>query len=600
VKIALAQINPTVGALRENAAKMVSAARDALRQGAELIVFPELAICGYPPRDLVEKPDFVAANQRWLRDVSLEVPEIAVLSGCVTPAREQTGKSVHNSALVLQAGQIVFQQSKMLLPTYDVFDEARNFAAAERQQIWNWRGRRIGLTICEDAWNDKNFWPRRNVRLLYPRDPVAEQLRAGAEFMINISASPYSAGKIEVREQMLAAIAREYRTPVIAVNQVGGNDQLVFDGSSMVIDGAGGVTLRLDSFAEDATVLEIGCWGGVQKPRPASSVEAMFRALVLGTRDYVHKCGFQHVVIGLSGGIDSAVTAAIAVEALGPGRVLGISMPSRFSSRSSVTDAQRLAENLGIRLRTVPIEKPFAGFDEALRLGCDDLPVCSSQAADLTEQNLQARIRGTILMAFSNRTGALVLSTGNKSELATGYCTLYGDMAGGLAVISDVLKTQVYELARWLNREREVIPEGIIAKAPSAELRPNQTDQDDLPPYEIVDAVVRDYVESYLTGEEIAAARRLPLPVVQDVIRRIDHSEYKRQQAAPGIKVSVKAFGMGRRFPIAQRYISGGSVAVTPDGVARGRAGTPRPAVRESAAQSAEEHNPQAIRKGNQ
>jgi len=544
-------MNPTVGDLAANARKIADFARQARDRGAELAVFPEMGICGYPARDLVEKADFVAANQEMLRQASLAVPDITILCGCVTPAAISTGKSVYNSALALQAGEVLFQQSKMLLPTYDVFDELRNFAPAEQQKIWQWKGRRIAVTICEDAWNDKNYWPQKNVRLLYPRDPVAEQLRMGADFLINISASPFETGKIGLRQEMLSAIAREYRVPVVFVNQVGGNDQLVFDGSSLVLGAGGTLRARAASFEEDLMVVDSGDWRGEVSPSPVSETAAIFNALVLGTRDYVRKCGFDRVLVGLSGGIDSALTAVIAAEALGPDRVLTVGMPSRYSSTGSIVDSHLLAERLGIRFIEAPIEPPFHILLDAVH---QHFPGDGSREADLTEQNLQSRIRGLLLMAFSNRIGALVLTTGNKSELATGYCTLYGDMVGGLAVLADVLKTQVYELSRYVNREREIIPQAIIDKAPSAELKPDQTDQDDLPPYAVLDSIIQDYVENYRTPEQIAASRDLPLPLVRRLIRRIDHSEYKRQQAAPGLKISKKAFGMGRRLPIAQRY----------------------------------------------
>ncbi len=544
-------MNATVGALAANAARIVEMARQAEAAGAELAIFPELTICGYPPRDLSEKPDFVAQGQAWLRWASAEVPGLTLLCGCLVPADSRTGKSVHNAALALAGGEVLFTQKKMLLPTYDVFDDARNFAPAESQQPWHWRGRRFAVTICEDAWNDKKFWPRRHARLLYSRDPVAEQMAAGAELLINISASPYTSGKLQVREEMLAAIAAEYHAPVLFVNQVGGNDQLIFDGSSQALDAGGAVIARAAAFREDLLMIELA-EGGRREPQPECEEQAMLDALVLGTRDYVAKCGFRRAVVGLSGGVDSALTAAIAVRALGPGQVLGLSLPSRFTSEASRRDAAALAHNLGIELRTVPIEPMFAAALDTLPEGWAGLPECD--AGGITEQNLQSRLRGLALMSFANRMGALVLSTGNKSELATGYCTLYGDMAGGLAVISDLLKSEVYRLCRYLNREREIIPAAILQKPPSAELRFGQTDQDDLPPYDAVDAVIRAYVEDYKTGEQIAAETGLDPELVRGLIRRIDRSEYKRQQAAPGLKISRKAFGMGRRFPIAQQY----------------------------------------------
>jgi len=554
VKIALAQINPTVGDLAANAAKISDFARHALAGGAGIVIFPEMAICGYPARDLVEKPDFVAHSQEWLRHASAAVPGITIICGCATPAAVSTGKSVYNSALVLRAGELLFQQSKMLLPTYDVFDELRNFAPADHQRIWrpdlDDGPRRVALTICEDAWNDKNYWPKFQSRLLYARDPVEEQLRSGADFLINISASPYCTGKIEQRQEMLGAIAREYRVPVILVNQVGGNDQLVFDGCSMVVGEDGTLRARAACFEEDLLIVDTADWRGAIRSAPAG-IEAMRKALVLGVRDYVRKCGFRRVVLGLSGGVDSAVTAALAVEALGAENVTALYMPTRYSSAESEADARALAANLGVELRVVPIEPLFVDALGMLEVaGAAD----SARALDLARQNLQSRLRGLALMAHSNLTGALVLTTGNKSEFAMGYCTLYGDMAGGLSVIADVLKTQVYELAERINQNRPVIPETVLRKPPSAELKPNQFDQDDLPEYAMLDAVIEQYVEKSRTVEAIAEDLDMDPAAIQALIRRIDYSEYKRQQAAPGLKISRKAFGMGRRLPIAQRY----------------------------------------------
>jgi len=546
-------MNPTIGALAANSQKIVEFARAAVEQGAALVIFPELAICGYPPRDLVEKADFVAASRTWLWRASQAVPEATLLCGGLSAAQAATGKSVLNTAFLLRGGTILFEQSKMLLPTYDVFDELRYFAPAESQEVYEWQGRRLAVSICEDAWNDKNFWPERSARLLYPVDPVERLLGQGADWLINISASPFTAGKIGLRREMLAAIARSHRTPVLFVNQVGGNDQLVFDGSSLVLDAEGRVCAAAASFEEDLLVVDSADWAGPVRPSPRGEVEALYRALVLGTRDYVTKCGFKQVVIGLSGGIDSALTATIAVDALGAAAVMGVALPSRYSSPGSIADARQLAANLGIDFRVLPIEPALQGLETVL--GAPEISaVCSESAADLSHQNLQARARGTLLMALSNQTGALVLSTGNKSELATGYCTLYGDMAGGLAVLSDVLKTQVYDLARFVNRDQERIPKASIEKAPSAELKPDQTDQDDLPPYADVDRVIHDYVEEYRSAEAIATSHGLPPELVAALIRRIDRSEYKRQQAAPGLKVSKKAFGVGRRFPVAQQY----------------------------------------------
>lgn len=551
MKIALAQLNPTVGALEANHHRIIEMARQAEARGAALVVFPEMAICGYPARDLVEKPEFIAESQQWLRRASAAVPGVTLLCGCATPAPAATGKSVLNSALVLENGEVVFQQSKMLLPTYDVFDESRNFAAAQQQKLWRWRGQRIALTICEDAWNDKNYWPQRRERRLYERDPVEELMRGGADFLINISASPYSTGKVALRQEMLGAIAREYNVPVLLANQVGGNDQLIFDGSSMLLGPDGTLRARAACFREDLLVVEAGDWRGEIRPAPDNETTAMAEALVLGTRDYVRKCGFERVLLGLSGGIDSALTAAIAVEALGADHVRAVYLPSRYSSQSSTDDAAAVARNLGIELQTVSIEPLFAAAEANWR---EQLQAAAPYAADLALQNIQSRLRCVALMAISNLTGALLLCTGNKSELAMGYCTLYGDMAGGLAVLADVLKTQVYDLARYWNREREIIPESVLRKPPTAELKPNQLDQDDLPPYALLDTIIRLYVEDYGSPDAIAQQLRVAPELVRALIRRLDQSEYKRQQAAPGLKLSRKAFGMGRRWPIAQRY----------------------------------------------
>jgi len=543
VKIALGQINPTVGDFQNNAAKIIDFAQRARALGAELVTFPELCLCGYPPRDLVEKPSFVAANCRAVAEVAENTRGIALIVGLVTPAQAETGKSVMNSAALLRDGRIEFIQSKMLLPTYDVFDEARNFAPARKQEVIPIAGRKLALTVCEDAWNDKHFWDRR----LYGIDPVEMLMTAGGNFMINVSASPFHLGKREFRTRMLAAIAREYKAPLVMVNQVGGNDQLVFDGSSLALGPDGAVVAQAKSFEEDLIFLDTETLTGDVHPQIEGLEASAYAALVLGTRDYVRKCGFQRVIIGLSGGIDSALTACIAADALGPDNVTGVSMPGPYSSRGSIDDARGLAANLGIRFTVLRITEVFDDFRQTLK------PVFAGHPEDVTEENLQARIRGTLLMALSNKFGALVLSTGNKSELAVGYCTLYGDMVGGMAVISDVPKTLVYALAQYVNSRRPVIPKSTLEKPPSAELRPDQTDQDTLPPYEVLDTILEDYIEDLKTPEQIATERHYDLELVRNVARMIERSEYKRQQAAPGIKITQKAFGMGRRFPIAQK-----------------------------------------------
>lgn len=544
MKIALGQINTTVGDFTGNTAKIVDYSRRALQGGAGLILFPELAICGYPPRDLVEKPAFVTRNEEALKQIAAETKGIAVICGFVSPAKSSTGKSVLNSAALLRDGKIEFVQSKRLLPTYDVFDEMRNFAAAESQALLPFCGRKMALTICEDAWNDKQFWDRR----LYQIDPVEDLMAAGGNFLLNISASPFRIGKREVRRDMLAALARRYNAPVVMCNQVGGNDSLVFDGSSLVLAPDGSVVAQGKSFEEDLVFFDTEVLRGEMHDQVAGDDASAHGALVLGTRDYVRKCGFRSVIVGLSGGIDSALTAAIAVDALGAENVTGVGMPGPFSSQGSIDDARQLAGNLGIRFELIPITHVFDAYLRTLG------PVFAGKQPDVTEENIQARIRGALLMAMSNKFNSLVLTTGNKSELAVGYCTLYGDMVGGLAVISDVPKTLVYRLSEYVNSRGEVIPRSTLEKPPSAELRPDQKDSDSLPPYDVLDPILEDYIEDYKTAEQIAEERKLDERLVRTVIRMVERAEYKRQQAAPGIKISAKAFGVGRRFPIAARH----------------------------------------------
>ena len=543
MKIALGQINPTVGDFTGNADKIVEFAQRAQAAGAAMVLFPELSVCGYPPRDLVERTSFVARNREAIERIAARTRGIAVICGLVTAAEADTGKSVMNSAALLEDGKLAFLQSKMLLPTYDVFDEMRNFAPARSQILFPFCGQPMALTICEDAWNDKTFWDKR----LYTFDPVEALMQAGGKLLLNISASPFWLGKRELRRDMLAAIARNYRVPVVMVNQVGGDDSLVFDGSSLVLDREGNVIAQGKSFEEDLICFDSERLTGEIHPQIEGQEASVYAALVLGTRDYVRKCGFSQVLVGLSGGIDSALTAVIAAEAVGPANVLGVGMPGPYSSRGSIDDACALAANLGIGFKLLPITPITETFHRTLQ------SVFAGRQEDVTEENIQSRARGMLLMALSNKFGALVLSTGNKSELGVGYCTLYGDMAGGLAVISDVPKTMVYGLARYVNSQRPVIPEGSLEKPPSAELRPNQKDSDSLPAYEILDPILEDYVEESRTAEQIAATRGFDLAVVKRVIRMVDGSEYKRQQAAPGLKISGKAFGYGRRFPIAAK-----------------------------------------------
>jgi NAD+ synthase (glutamine-hydrolysing) len=543
VKIALGQINPTVGDFSGNAAKIIQFALQARSAGAGLILFPELAVSGYPPHDLVERPSFVTRSRTTVEKIAAETQGIAVICGMVTPAEADSGKKVMNSAALLREGRIEFIQSKMLLPTYDVFDEMRNFAPAKSQQLFSFCGNQMALTICEDAWNDKRFWNKQMYRI----DPVEELVRAGGNFVLNISASPFWLGKRELRRDMLAAIAQNQKVPVAMVNQVGGNDSLVFDGSSLVIAPDGQVIAQGKSFEEDLIYFDSQSLTGDMHTQTAGEEASAYEALVLGTRDYVHKCAFQQAIIGLSGGIDSALTASIAVDALGPGNIIGVGMPGPYSSRGSIDDARELARNLKIRFELLSIDEIYEAAHRTLA------PVFAGMAQDVTEENIQSRARGLLLMAMSNKFGALVLSTGNKSELAVGYCTLYGDMVGGLAVISDVPKTLVYRLSAYVNSRRKVIPEATIAKPPSAELRPDQKDVDSLPPYEVLDEILEDFVEESWSAEQIARAHNFDPELVRRVIRMVERSEYKRQQAAPGIKISAKAFGYGRRFPIAAK-----------------------------------------------
>ena len=544
MKIALAQFNPTVGDFDGNAARILDLAHQAKSRGANLAVFTELCLCGYPPQDLVERPGFLERNQSALIALAKKIPLPSIV-GYVGRAQDDTGKPAANSAALIANGHVIFEQRKMLLPTYDVFDESRYFQPAHSQTTIPLNGEQLGITICEDCWNDKIFWPQR----LYDRDPVAEIVGKGTTLLLNISASPFEMDKQGLRLDILTSLAREHRVPVVYVNQVGGNDSLVFDGSSVAIMPDGRIAAQAKSFEEDLVLFDTETGEGDIHPQPTDALELAYRALVCGTRDYVRKCGFSKVVVGLSGGIDSALVAAIAVDALGHENVLGVAMPGPYSSEGSRRDARKLAENLQLSFLVLPIDEVFNAYRNDLKAAFLGLP------EDATEENIQARIRGNLLMALSNKFGSLVLSTGNKSEMSVGYCTLYGDMAGGLAVISDVPKVMVYELAKWRNREREVIPEETLTKPPSAELRPNQKDQDSLPPYDVLDRILKAYVEDLQSPEEIASLHGFPIELVRDIARRVDRNEYKRKQAAPGLKITSKAFSVGRRFPIANRFV---------------------------------------------
>jgi NAD+ synthetase len=542
VKIALAQINPTVGDFKGNLNKIVDAASRAEGLGARLTVFSELAICGYPPADFLEKPSFLARCRSAVEELAAATAGLstAVLVGVALPAEPGLGKPAVNAAVLIDKGKILLEQHKRLLPFYDVFDEQRYFSPSKGQRVVELDGLRLAITICEDAWNDKHFWERR----LYQVDPMEEIMGQHPALHVNLSSSPFWHGKRAVRREMLAAIARRDGIPVLMCNQVGGNDSLIFDGSSVAINSRGELIGQAKSFEEDLLVVDPFAAEAIAV-REDDDTEAAYRALVVGTRDYVRKCGFKKVLVALSGGIDSALVAAIATDALGAENVLGIGMPSPYSSAGSIDDSRRLAANLGIRFEVIGISGLFEEYTQALA------PLFDGTRTDTTEENIQSRTRGVLMMALSNKFSALVLTTGNKSEMAVGYCTLYGDMVGALAVIGDLVKTRVYAVSRWLNREREIIPPATIDKPPSAELRPDQKDTDSLPPYEVLDPIIEAYVERYETPEAIALATGASLALVQQVVRLVERSEYKRQQAAPVLKVTSKSFGMGRRFPIA-------------------------------------------------
>jgi len=542
MKIALAQLNPVIGDFERTAEQIVSYADMAKEAGADLVVFSELVLPGYPPRDLLEKNDFVRSNMNCLNSLMERIQGIGVLCGYVDINPEDEGKSLYNAAVLFENGQVLQKVYKRLLPTYDVFDESRYFEPGKVSEPISYKGLQLGITICEDTWNDKDIFSRR----IYHLDPVSRLVEAGSELIINISASPFHVGKHNFRRHMLGEIAKKYRVPLVFVNQVGGNDSLLFDGLSTVFDQDGRIVGSAFDFQEDMIVYDTETNTGDVHTAAESDIEFLLAALVMGTRDYVSKCGFSKVVIGLSGGIDSALTACIAARALGPEHVSTIFMPSRYTSKDNYEDTQFLADNLGVSYRVVPIDSIYSSFLESL-------PFAQESEPGVTEQNLQARIRGTTLMAVSNKEGGILLSTGNKSELAVGYCTLYGDMNGGLAVISDVPKTMVYELSRYINRKREIIPQRILEKPPSAELKPDQTDQDDLPSYDVLDPLLTGYIEE-LKGEHELIREGHHRGLVADVVSRVVRNEYKRHQAAPGLKVTSKAFGYGRRYPMAQRY----------------------------------------------
>jgi len=545
MKIALAQINPTIGDFPRNTEKIMAAAEKAKGLSCDLVVFSELVISGYPPRDLLEKRDFVDANLSHLQKLIASIKGIGVICGFVDKNLEKEGNPLYNSAALFDEGKILYRVHKRLLPAYDVFDERRYFEPGTEYSSFLYKDRRIGLSICEDIWNDKDLFLRR----LYPVDPAERMIKEGANLLINIAASPYYVGKREFKWDMFQGIAKKYNVPLLYVNQVGANDSVLFDGISLAFDSQGQMCARARDFEEDMVVFDTHREKGDIHPISESDTQSLLNALIMGTRDYVRKCGFSKALVGLSGGIDSALTAYIAVQALGRENVIVIFMPSQYTAQENFEDTEKVAHNLGIRLYQVPIQGIFEEFLEELA------PLFKDVATEVTGQNIQARIRGTILMGISNKFGCLLLSTGNKSELAVGYCTLYGDMSGGLAVISDVPKTIVYRIARLINKEEKVIPERTIQKPPSAELKPDQLDQDDLPSYEVLDGILKAFIEDKKAAEEIIQMGFEP-SIVRDIMNRVDRNEYKRHQAPPGLKVTTKSFGYGRRYPIAQKYLS--------------------------------------------
>jgi NAD+ synthase (glutamine-hydrolysing) len=548
MKMTLAQLNCTIGDIEGNLAKMVEAFSRCARKASDLVVFPELFLVGYTPRDLLERPFFIEKTHRAIEEicrVSGRYPETGIVFGAPLPSQDSTGKGLHNSALLVSGGEVLLRQHKSLLPTYDVFDEARYFDPVAENRVVSFKGETLGISICEDAWNDPALWPRRT----YAYDPIQVMANRGATVLLNLSASPFHRGKERTRYSIARSHASKHRLPFVFVNQVGGNDELVFDGRSFAVDGAGEMIAVFPPFVEHVETIDLSLPATPGLYAPQEEIESVYQALVLGLRDYMRKCGFKTAALGLSGGIDSAVTCCLAVAAVGAGNVVSVAMPGPYSSKGSVEDSRRLAQNLGVRFEVIPITSVYEAYLKTLE---DQF---RGTERDIAEENIQARIRGNVLMALSNKFGHLLLSTGNKSELAVGYCTLYGDMSGGLSVIADVPKTMVYEVARYINRKNAVIPQEIFDKAPSAELREDQTDQDTLPSYEILDQILHYYLDEGYPMRKILELDFDP-EAVRWVIRTVDRNEYKRRQAAPGLKVTSKAFGMGRRMPIAARFES--------------------------------------------
>lgn len=545
MKVTVAQLNPVIGDINGNLAKIATTLSEVAEDSSDLVVFPELFLVGYPPKDLLEKQWFiekVKAGVDELVRISKGYPQTGILVGVPSPTDKNIGRGLYSSAILIHQGQVLLNQHKSLLPTYDVFDEPRYFDPAQEIRTVSFKGETLGISICEDAWNDPELWVRRN----YAFDPIAILADKGATLLVNISASPFHVGKEEIRYRIVQSHAKKHKIPFVLVNQVGANDELIFDGRSMCVDRDGKPISVLPPFEEHVQTVDMSLSGTSNLYSPQEKIESLYGALVLGIRDYMAKCGFSKALLGLSGGIDSAVTCCLAKEAVGSENVLGVSMPSPHSSKGSVEDSRKLAKNLGIQFKVIPISAMHSSYLESLEVHFE------GRKADITEENIQARIRGNILMALSNKFGYLVLSTGNKSELAVGYCTLYGDMTGGLAVIPDVPKTMVYELARYINRKSEVIPKEIIEKAPSAELKPNQKDQDTLPPYDILDRILYYYLDEGYSMKDILDLDFDP-ETVKWVIQAVDKNEYKRRQAPPGLKVTTKALGIGRKMPIAAK-----------------------------------------------
>jgi len=543
VKIGLAQYDPTIGAFKHNVAQIVRLAGKAGDEGCELVIFPEFAVCGYPPRDLLERKEFIQDNLKAMDRLVSEVKGIAVLCGCVSLNTKSTGKPIHNTAILFEEGNVLAKVHKRLLPSYDIFDETRYFEPGTGSVPVSFKGLSLGITICEDIWNDGDIFPEHN----YPVNPVAELAEKGTDVFITINSSPFDIEKAAFRYHILSHLAVKYHRPFFYINAVGGQDCLIFDGSSMAVDHTGKIMAQAKDFTEDLVTVDTDALQGEKHMVSASREETVIKALELGLKDYTTRCGFSKVVLGLSGGIDSSVTAAVAAQALGPENVLGVIMSSPYTSEASIEDAEALARNLEIRIITIPISDIFDSYLKTLE------PVFSGKKRNITEENIQARIRGNLLMAISNKFGYLVLSTGNKSELAVGYCTLYGDLSGGFALISDLPKTMVYKVAEYLNSGGEIIPKRVLTKAPSAELRPGQKDQDNLPPYDILDAILEKYLEQNTSPDRIIAQGFNP-ETVYKIVQMVDHSEYKRHQVPMGPRVTARAFGYGRRYPVCHGY----------------------------------------------